>query len=453
MFGSSNSLMFCIVMDACDEEEETKKQNFLISGRSYIPKMTITPKDPAPFSHRGIDVEFCVEVTQFNQKPVKTILTSTRVSESDTITEIGEYTLSKVSIDQYTQTYHGALFTVKYYFRVWVKKLFGSEFFEKEVIVYRVVTVPKLFEPLFVAISISDALRVEVLIKRRNYDLDDIIMGAIRYSIVRIDVARVFAQLIAQETIEMNGKTEKFDNTVGYWEIATGSPVKGEIIPFRFYMNPLHLTPSSSNPKFGYSITHLIHMTFITPSGNKYFKDFHIKVMKMNRLSYGFINEPPRIIDKQALLSLQERINREKEPPKFLENIETSIPTNDEDTNVEEEPQEPAKPFILPMREPSDMSSSDNEPQPEENLTINENTNPVVSSQASIALTSVGDDGTGSQPSLIISHGDDNDTKKFAPRKNHAIDMKKIDDDFNALLDEDEIELQNLDEPEYNPFE
>lgn len=286
-------LEFALSFDPWDENLKVLRLE-----KEYSVELTITSVDSPTFSHRGIDYEFCTEITPCGAKPLKAQQTNLRLSESSTISKTTSFQLPKVTFPEYTQTYHGALFTVRHFIRVWVRKLIGSEFFEQELEVYRIIPYANFFEPFYVRVNIGDSLGVDYLISRRKYDINDVILGQVRFSNVDLQVKILRVQIVAQEMFEINNVSRKFKNILNYWELAYGTPVNNEVIPFRLFLSPVQISPSCSNPKYGYSATHFLHFTIVTNSGDKYYKSLQVGFYKMDRLPFFFTGEDDAFVEK-----------------------------------------------------------------------------------------------------------------------------------------------------------
>lgn len=286
-------LEFELTFDPWEEDLKT-----LRIDKEYAVQLNIKSLDSPSYSHRGIDYEFCTEITPCGGKPMKTQQNSLRLTEAGSITSSTPFTLPKISFPEYSQTYHGALFNVRHFIRVWVRKLIGSDFFEQELEVYRIVPYANHFEPFFVSVCIADSLGVDYLISRRKYDINDMIVGQVRFSNVNLQVKILRVQIVAQEMFEINGVSRKFKNILNYWELAYGTPVNNEVIPFRLFLAPVQVSPSCSNPKDGYSVTHYLHFTIVTDSGVKYYKSLQISFYKMSRLPFFFTGEDDAFIQK-----------------------------------------------------------------------------------------------------------------------------------------------------------
>lgn len=261
------------------------------TGESFDAVLTITVNSGGSFSHRGIDFEFTSEFSPKDHKTIRLTQMNERLVEGGAIMGSIELKLPTMTIGQRQQTYIGGSFSVRHWVRINVKKTFGSVDFTEEIKSYQVVPTIKGIDPLCVRVAVAENIRIDLMIQRRKFELGDVISGAAHFLLVALKIKTFTVQLMAQEMTEINGKTRKFKNICGTWEITDGAPVKGEIIPFRLYLAPLKLSPSCSNPENGYSVTHFLHFMLVTMSGEKYFKSLQINLFKWPSLPFAFSGE------------------------------------------------------------------------------------------------------------------------------------------------------------------
>ena len=243
------------------------------------------------FNHRGIDFEYCTEFSPSNGKPIKYNPINLRLAEAGVIPNEINFDLPKCQIPANTQTYNGNSFSVKHWVRVSVKKLIGSVDFNRELVAYNLTEPSKRIEPLCVRVAVADSIKIDLIINRRRYELDDMIIGGAHFLLVNLKVKSFTVSLIAQEFSEVNGKTIRCKNKIANWEISDGAPVKGEVIPIRLFLGPLNLTPSCSNPEKGYSVTHFLHFSVVTMSGERYYKDLQMRISKWTASPYTFTHQ------------------------------------------------------------------------------------------------------------------------------------------------------------------
>lgn len=260
------------------------------TGEKFDVTLTITA-NAGNFQHKGIDFDFYSEYAPKGAKAVKFGQVHTKCAEAGTIASTAEFTLPTCKIPARAQTYMGESFTVRHWMKVHVRKTFGSVEHSEEVISYVVTPMAKKgvpLDPVGVRVAVADNIRIDLMINRSKFDLNDLICGGCHFLLVALKIKTFTISLIAQEMSEVSGKTKKNKMVCESWDITDGPPVKGEIIPFRLYLAPLNLSPSCANAEQGYSVAHFLHFSFVTLTGEKYFKSVQINLVKWSNPPFEF---------------------------------------------------------------------------------------------------------------------------------------------------------------------
>ncbi|OHS97884.1 Vacuolar protein sorting-associated protein 26B-B [Tritrichomonas foetus] len=244
-----------------------------------------------PFSHRGIEFEFCTEYSVKGQKPVKFNHVTMKLAENSQISDTVVYTdLPECTIDRNMPTYHGESFSIRHILRATVKNFLGSIEYEEELIAYQFNHVIKSLDPMFLRIAVTGSVRIDLILTRRKYELSDIINGCIRFLQADLKLKCVNVALLAQESTEVQGKIKQHNYNVATYEISDGAPVKDEIIPFRIYLNSIDVSPTTVNPEKGYSVSHYLNFEILTTTNKRYFKSIQIKLLKCVKPPFIFTN-------------------------------------------------------------------------------------------------------------------------------------------------------------------
>ncbi|OHS97885.1 Vacuolar protein sorting-associated protein 26A [Tritrichomonas foetus] len=261
-------------------------------GETVKPKLKITCIKEKSFAHRGVEFEFFTEIAIKGQKPTVFNYIHRKFSDNATIHSFVEFdNVPECQLDANLATYHGGSFSIKHILKVSVKKLIGSIDYEKEIIAYDLQPPIKSLEPLCVRAAVAGSIRIDLMINRRRYDLGDVIHGAAHFLLSELKIKCFNIGLVAHEYTEANGRSHRHKFNICNYEISDGPPVKGEVIPFRIFLDPHKLTPSCSNPTRGYSVTHFLNFMIITMTNEKYFKSLQIKLVKCQKPPFQFVNE------------------------------------------------------------------------------------------------------------------------------------------------------------------
>jgi vacuolar protein sorting-associated protein 26 len=272
-------------------ETESGCPNIVQTGNWFDLTIKITVASGSTFTHRGIEAEFSSEFSPKGFKLTKLSSIPMKLSEAGSINGSLELAFPKCQILPRLQTYHGESFSVMHWFRLNVKKTFGSIDHSEEIISYDVTPMVKTLDPLCVRVAVAENIRIDLMINRRKFEVDDLICGSTHFLLVALKIKAFTVSLMAQELMEAGGKTKKHKNILGIWDITDGAPVKGEIIPFRIFLAPLKLSPSCCRAESGYTVTHFLHFSIITTSNERYFKALQVKIMKWPTLPFKFTDE------------------------------------------------------------------------------------------------------------------------------------------------------------------
>jgi vacuolar protein sorting-associated protein 26 len=270
---------------------EDKSPGIINTGDSFHFSLMITVNGGTSFSHRGIEAEFSSEFRPKNLKAVKLNQVQARLAESGSFTSPATFSFPKCTILPHMQTYHGGSFSVVHVVRVTVKRMIGSIDHEDEIKSYAIAPPIKGLDPLCVRVAVAENVRIDLMINRRKFEIGDVLCGAAHFLLVSLKIKSFTVSLMAQELIEVGGKTKKHKHYWGTWEVCDGAPVKGEIVPFRVFFAPLDLSPTCARPESGYTVTHFLHFLIVTTSNEKYFKSLQIKLYKCTALPFTFTDE------------------------------------------------------------------------------------------------------------------------------------------------------------------
>ena len=258
-------------------------------GDSFDVSLTLKVRGNTTFSHKGVFFEFNSELIPMKGKIMQLATpVSVQLTEAGTLAGSMEVQLPQLTIPTTVQTYHGELFSIKHTLKFIVKKGFGTIEHNHEIIAYSYSPCVSKLQPVCVRVAVAENIRIDLLINRRKFELNDVLLGGAHFLLVALKIVKFTVELVAQEILDIGGKTKKHSHTIFEWEITDGAPVKGEIIPFRLFFAPLDISPSVVDQTKGYSVSHFLHFFIHTTSGTKYFKALQIKLGKWTSMPFGF---------------------------------------------------------------------------------------------------------------------------------------------------------------------
>lgn len=93
-------------------------------------------------------------------------------------------------------------------------------------------------------------------------------MGKVNFNLVRIKIKLMELVLIKRETIGTVTENE----TLTKFELMDGAPVKGEVVPVRFYLASSDLTPTYKSINNRVSTRYILNLVLLDEQDRRYFK-------------------------------------------------------------------------------------------------------------------------------------------------------------------------------------
>ena len=86
--------------------------------------------------------------------------------------------------------------------------------------------------------------------------------------------------IVRKETVGSGQNAVTENETLSKFEIMDGAPVKGELVPVRFYLASTDLTPSYKNVNNRFSTAYFINLVLIDEEERRYFKQQEINLWR-----------------------------------------------------------------------------------------------------------------------------------------------------------------------------
>ena len=74
--------------------------------------------------------------------------------------------------------------------------------------------------------------------------------------------------------------TQSANETICKFEIMDGSPARGENIPIRLFLEPLHLTPTFRDVNMKFSVRYFLNIVLVDEDDRRYFKQQEIELWR-----------------------------------------------------------------------------------------------------------------------------------------------------------------------------
>ena len=97
---------------------------------------------------------------------------------------------------------------------------------------------------------------------------------------MRIKLKQMELSLIKKETLKAGGSPVIETETLSKFEIMDGAPVKGEVVPIRFYLSATDLSPSYPNINNRVSVEYFLNIVLLDEDERRYFKQCEIELWR-----------------------------------------------------------------------------------------------------------------------------------------------------------------------------
>lgn len=169
---------------------------------------------------------------------------------------------------------------LRYYINVVINRNYNRITREEEFIVYNLGSEPELNPPIKMEVGIEECLHIEFEFTNSKFHLKDCILGKVSFNLVRIKIKLMELSIIRRETVGSGKNSVTENETLSKFEIMDGAPVKGELVPVRFYLASTDLTPTYRNVNNRYSCKYLLNLVLLDEEDRRYFKQQEIDLWR-----------------------------------------------------------------------------------------------------------------------------------------------------------------------------
>ena len=209
------------------------------------------------------------------------------------------------------ESYKGDEVGVKYSIKVNIIKMMRTISYEEEFVVVRPdeeSILKKNDEPITMNVGIKDLLSILIEFEHVNYSIHGTLKGFVSFGKVNLLLTKMEVQLIKKETIFGVGAQKRSKpKVIATFELIDGGPYKNETIPFRFFLEPYHLTPSYTEVAGNFSVRYYLNLIIKDNQYNKYFKQKEIFLYRLylsnkknsnNTLANNYLNNKLNDVDQ-----------------------------------------------------------------------------------------------------------------------------------------------------------
>ena len=182
-------------------------------------------------------------------------------------------------VEKQFETYNGINVRVRYFINVVINRNYNRITKEEEFIVYNIVDQEEEKEDhqqIKMEVGIEECLHIEFEFNQQKYHLRDCILGKVSFNLVRIKIQMMELSIVRKETVGSGATATTENETLTKFEIMDGAPVKGELVPVRFYLAAADLAPSYPNVNNRFSVKYMINLVLVDEQQRRYFKQHEI---------------------------------------------------------------------------------------------------------------------------------------------------------------------------------
>lgn len=244
--------------------------------------MTINLNKGKKLEHLGIRVELVGVIENlFDKTQNTTFLQLVRDLEPPgALTDNMTYDFSFNRVEKQFESYNGIVVRLRYFVNVVINRNYNRITKEEEFIVQNTGKEPEENEPIKMEVGIEECLHIEFEFLHSAFHLKDCILGKVSFNLVRIKIKMMELSIIRKETVGANANAVTESETLAKFEIMDGAPVKGEVVPVRFYLASTDLTPTYANVNNRFSCRYSLNLVLIDEQDRRYFKQQEIELWR-----------------------------------------------------------------------------------------------------------------------------------------------------------------------------
>jgi len=263
--------------------DKTQKTKMLLytEGEAVKGRVVVSVKDKK-IEHNGIKIEFLGQIELYYDRGNYYDFVSLvqELAPMGVISSTSSFNFDFDSAEMPFESYNGLNVRLRYFLRVTVSRRMSDLIQEKEIWVHRFKEPPEINSSIKMEVGIEGCLHIEFEYNKAKYSLKDVIVGKIYFLLVRIKIQRMELSIIKRETTGSGANTYNESETVTKFEIMDGSPVKGECIPVRLFLNGFDLTPSYRDINKKFSVRYFLNLVLVDQDDRRYFKQQEITLWR-----------------------------------------------------------------------------------------------------------------------------------------------------------------------------
>jgi vacuolar protein sorting-associated protein 26 len=187
------------------------------------------------------------------------------------LTASTEYRFEFSSFDRSYESYYGNNIKLRYFIRVTIERsgLSSNIVHEQDFMVQAVDALPEQNPPIKMEVGIEDCLHICFNYDRSRLFLHEAITGTIEFKLVRLKVHTMELSIIRKEMTGVGASAFSETDTLAKFELMDGLPVKAEVVPLRWIMSGIDLTPTFKSVDNKFSVKYFVNLVLIDEQERK----------------------------------------------------------------------------------------------------------------------------------------------------------------------------------------
>jgi len=277
------------------ETHEPIQAPLFYDGETISGKAIINLRKPK-LEHKGIHIEIIGLIELFGDRANQYEFLSKGdiLSGPDIITSRQvEFPFGFKHVNKPYESYSGVNTKCKYFIRVRIVKRLADIVQELEFCVHTVSSYSqpsdKLLKPM--EVGIEGSLHIDFQYNKSRYHLEDVVIGQISFTIVRLKIKHMELCIIRKESAGFGQNQYQEPEIIAKFDIMDGPPTKGEQIPLRVYLKPYtkagKLTPTMKDIAKRFSVRYYLHLKLMDEDERTYYKQQEIVLWRKPDDSLG----------------------------------------------------------------------------------------------------------------------------------------------------------------------
>lgn len=131
-------------------------------------------------------------------------------------------------------------------------------------------------------VGVDNVLHIEFKYDKKFFHLRERVLGMVSFKVMDLDLQYGEVGIVRKEYIGSGRPTDACETeTLQKFEIMDGTPIVGEVVPIRLYLNSIpRLTPSYPNVHNLFRVVYFVNLVLVTGEGKRYFKQQEITLYR-----------------------------------------------------------------------------------------------------------------------------------------------------------------------------